>query len=117
MTLQQHIRKLESELGQSLRVDYPIQFADLNDDIVGLCQTTRWTDGRVERLIRLDSEWWSTASDISREWVMLHEVGHCTYDFDDDGTDGVMDGIIRTVSAAEWKEMKAAMFHRIAGRP
>lgn len=115
MTVQEHIRKLESELGRSLRVAYPIEFADLNGDVVGLCQTTRWTDGRVERLIKLDSEWWGTASDISREWVVLHEIGHCTYDFDDDGADGVMDGIIRVVPATEWEAMKAAMFRRITG--
>lgn len=48
------------------------------DDVVGEC----WFGGHGPNEIRIDQQFWNEASDIDREFVVFHELGHCYLDRD-----------------------------------
>jgi hypothetical protein len=49
------------------------QFATLRSPAVGLC--TLYNDSR--KVIQIDSDYWSKASDDQKEQLVAHECGHC----------------------------------------
>lgn len=46
---------------------------NLDNDIVGQCASL--TDGSRE--VRIDENYWNRSSNLSREFVIFHELGHC----------------------------------------
>lgn len=54
-------------------VDIRITFNNLDYPKVGVCYT--WTDGY--RNIEIDTKQWKAMSDLGREEVIFHELGHC----------------------------------------
>jgi len=53
-----------------------IRLVDIESDAVGRCLT--YTDGSRE--IELDKSFWYSQSDIDKEFVIYHELGHCILD-------------------------------------
>lgn len=51
-----------------------IIFGNLESPIVGLCK--KWNNSSY-REIEIDREYWDNANELSREQLILHELGHC----------------------------------------
>lgn len=54
----------------SINVD--MYFNDLTGNVIGVCKTRG-----SEKKIEIDIMWWSSASELDREIVIFHELGHC----------------------------------------
>jgi len=54
-------------------VDIPINFSNLDEDIVGVCYT--WTTGHRE--IEIDQEAWENLDEVRKYALIYHELGHC----------------------------------------
>lgn len=57
----------------SINVD--MYFNDQTGNVIGVCKK-RGNDRNIE----IDGDWWSTASDLDREILIFHELGHCVLD-------------------------------------
>ena len=44
-----------------------------SDEVLGQCIT--YTDGT--RAVRIDENYWSTLTDLDKEYIVFHELGHC----------------------------------------
>lgn len=64
------VKKFEEIYG--ITVNMGIFYQDLDGWVIGVCRY-----GRHSREIAIDPEFWDEASDIDREIVIFHELGHC----------------------------------------
>lgn len=61
--------------------DVPIKFANLGD-YAGVCYV--YSTG--EREIEIDTFFWNESSDLAKEELIFHELGHCVLNRDHDST-------------------------------
>lgn len=66
-----YVQKFEEVTGA--KNDTPISFDDLTYPTIGNC--TRNDAGY--RLVKVSRPYWSAASDDQKEYLILHELGHC----------------------------------------
>lgn len=50
-----------------------VEYGDLEEGVIGLCTI----EPRATPLITIDRTYWATASNIEKETLMFHELGHC----------------------------------------
>lgn len=66
------------ELEQNVNVDIEIVFAKLERPTVGLCHYLKYQNGSVQFLkIEIDHDYWQSTSEIKKEVLLFHELGHC----------------------------------------
>jgi len=70
------------ENGCNCKVKVPIYFADLPDDIIGACYYFKSVE--FLRYIEIDTNYWLTADEYSRELTVLHELGRCVLNLEHD---------------------------------
>ena len=75
----------------SMTVNVSIVFKDIEDeDVAGQC----WY--RSNRLIEIDTPYWNVISELGREQLVEHELGHCVLNLDHDerlGTVGAWNNV------------------------
>lgn len=70
--LSPYINQLSVELNVDVS-DISAKFSDLDPGIVGECvQNDQW------KIIYITTKFWQHSSDIERQMVVAHELGHCT---------------------------------------
>ena len=57
--------------------DIPANFAKLSDGRAGTCHVIRRNGRVIHREIRLDLRTWDNFSELRREALVWHELGHC----------------------------------------
>ena len=68
--------------------DVSIKYGNLKPGIIGVCTTEyTWDFFKFKKVpfkktVKVDANWWSTASEESKEQLMSHELGHCSLDQD-----------------------------------
>lgn len=67
----QYVARFEDAYGQ--KVSMLIQFEKQEAPRLGVCYS--WDDGHRE--IKIDREGWDDMSDLGKEQLMFHELGHC----------------------------------------
>ena len=68
------------------------KLVNISRGYVGLCST------HAEKEIRIDKDFWERSSDLSRELIVFHELGHCFLDRRHNNqrrADGTCDSIMR----------------------
>lgn len=72
--------------------DIRIAFESIERPTIGRCYDWKWTSNRDQgyyKQIIIDPDWWAEESEVRRELLMLHELGHCVRDLDHSRT-GIM---------------------------
>lgn len=75
-----YLHAIEDELGHPVPHFKMIFVEDLrskNEDAVGTCN-------RLSRTIKIKRSTWDTYGELTRENLLLHEIGHCYFDLDHD---------------------------------
>ena len=62
------------------KVNIEIRFKDLKDSTAGICYY--YESGSSMNYIEIDKEIFSNYSDLGREELVFHELGHCIFDRD-----------------------------------
>lgn len=65
-----YIESFEEYSNMSITVDF--YFVDLEDNYIGKCYQREFY-----QYILVDKSWWDSASDLSKEQLIFHELGHC----------------------------------------
>ena len=56
----------------------PVQFGDLDNDRVGVCYS--WASG-ARKIVIDRNQWYNRITELQREALMWHELGHCGLNF------------------------------------
>ena len=70
--LEAYVSKFEDEFG--VKVRFPVRFYVAADNAVASC--VRWENGA--RMVRVDVRRYPPLSDVRKELVVYHELGHCS---------------------------------------
>jgi uncharacterized protein (DUF2164 family) len=70
-----------------------VEFVDMEPPKVGKCFYGKG-------IIQLDNTYWAKADDMEREALILHEVGHCTFNLIEHTSSGIMRATV--LSSAEY---------------
>ena len=66
------------ELEQNIKVNIEMKFAKLELPAVGMCYYYQYEDGSREFVnIEIDPDYWQRTSEIKKEVLLFHEMGHC----------------------------------------
>jgi len=88
-----YIKTFES-LRSYVEVETPISFGNLSGNVVGTCYKTL-----IGNYIKIDRKYWKYASDLQREALILHELGHCHSDLEHNNEE-FPDGCHKSIMAA-----------------
>jgi len=66
------------EQEQSEVVDIDITFKDIDYPTVGLCWSQTYSNGEKQGIeIEIDPDFWFASSEMKKEELLFHELGHC----------------------------------------
>lgn len=83
LTIDQAIEIYEKSTGNALKT--PVYYADSTLDIfqklpdsLAICAVSKSGDKKII----INTDYWKSASDTKRVYILFHEIGHCDFDMD-----------------------------------
>lgn len=100
--LQPYFERFDEE-ARARGFDFSIEMEELEADIIGIerdgvlgqCHYSE----QAPNIVEVDDEFWAGASDLEKEYVVFHELGHCVLGRnhnDDRNTDGTCSSIMQS---------------------
>ena len=92
-TIQEHLNtymleKFRATGDNFVYYDIKFELAYLPGNEIGTCHMA--ASKKQQRIISIDTSFWFQASDLAREQLIMHEMGHCDLDKHGHDTDGIM---------------------------
>jgi hypothetical protein len=72
------------ELEQNITVNVDVVFKKIDYPTVGLCWSNISNNQKKGIKIEIDPDFWNKSSDMKREELLFHELGHCVLNRDHD---------------------------------